>query len=84
MNFLVELVFFLFFDLEGQVKSAQLNFDANGKSKGSGTVVFAKKQDALKAVQEYNNRTLDNRPMKLELIVDASLLSSRYLYDIHG
>ena len=54
----------------GPVKSAQLNYNAEGKSKGVATVIFHKAGDAAKAFAEYNNRTLDNRPMKVELIVN--------------
>ncbi|KAJ1339601.1 hypothetical protein BSLG_005780 [Batrachochytrium salamandrivorans] len=38
--------------------------------KGSATVIFNKHGDASKAFAEYNNRTLDERPMKIELIVN--------------
>jgi THO complex subunit 4 len=54
----------------GPVKQAQLNYDANGKSKGIANVTFAKPGDAQKSFNEYNNRPLDNRPMKIELIIN--------------
>ncbi|KAI8998247.1 hypothetical protein BC832DRAFT_239276 [Gaertneriomyces semiglobifer] len=55
----------------GPVKSAQLNYDANGRSKGVATIIFSRAGDAQKAIREYHNRTLDNKPMKIELIVRA-------------
>ncbi len=57
----------------GPVKSATLNYNEKGQSKGVAQVVFAKVGDAAKAHAEYNNRQLDNKPMKIELIVDPSI-----------
>ncbi|KAH6564733.1 hypothetical protein BASA82_000877 [Batrachochytrium salamandrivorans] len=54
----------------GPLRSAQLNYNSEGKSKGAATVVFSKHGDAARACTEYNNRTLDERPMKIELIVN--------------
>ena len=54
----------------GPVRSAQLNFNQEGKSKGVATVVFSKAGDAHKAFQEYNNRPLDQKPMKIELMIN--------------
>ncbi|KAJ3251680.1 hypothetical protein HK103_002203 [Boothiomyces macroporosus] len=56
----------------GPVKSAQLNYNAEGKSKGVATVIFAKSGDASKAYNEYHNRPLDNKPMKIELIINPN------------
>ncbi|KAI8910896.1 hypothetical protein EDD86DRAFT_189236, partial [Gorgonomyces haynaldii] len=54
----------------GPVKSAQLNFNEQGKSKGVATVLYQNPGDAAKAYQEYNTRTFDNKPMRIELIVN--------------
>lgn len=54
----------------GPVRSAQLNFNEHGKSKGVANVIFVKAGDAHKAYQEYHNRPLDNKPMKIELIIN--------------
>ena len=56
--------------ITGPVKSAQLNYNAEGKSKGVATVVFTRHGDAAKALSEYNGRKLDDRPMRIELIVN--------------
>jgi THO complex subunit 4 len=58
------LIFFysyqeLFQSTVGQLSSVQLNFDAQGRSKGTATVIFQKKGDANKAFQQYNNRLID-------------------------
>jgi RNA recognition motif-containing protein len=41
-----------------------------GKSKGVANVGFFKLGDAHKAYLEYHNRPLDNKPMKIELLVN--------------
>ncbi|TPX61594.1 hypothetical protein SpCBS45565_g07238 [Spizellomyces sp. 'palustris'] len=55
----------------GPIRSAQLNYDAQGRSKGVANVIFSRPKDAQAAIREYHNRTLDNKPMKIELIVRA-------------
>jgi THO complex subunit 4 len=56
----------------GPIKSASLNYDKDGKSKGVANVIFHKAGDANKAVKEYHGRTFDNRPMRIELIFEAN------------
>jgi THO complex subunit 4 len=50
------------------VKSAGLNFDQNGRSKGTAEVVLARRQDATQAIKTYNGVKLDGRPLKIELV----------------
>lgn len=59
----------------GKVRSAQLNYDANGRSKGVATVIFQRPGDAERAIKEYNSRTLDNRPMRIEVILDPAAVA---------
>ncbi|KAJ3016038.1 hypothetical protein HKX48_004256 [Thoreauomyces humboldtii] len=59
----------------GQVKTASLNFTANGKSAGTATIVFARPQHAPAAIKEYHERLLDGKPMRLELIVQANAIA---------
>ena len=54
----------------GPVREAVLNYDSHGKSKGVANVTFIKPGDAHKAYTEYHNRPLDERPMKIELIIN--------------
>jgi THO complex subunit 4 len=63
----------------GPVKSAQLNYDSNGKSKGVANVTFVKAGDAQKAFNEYHNRPLDNKPMKIELIINPDSAKLKHL-----
>ncbi|KAJ3195495.1 hypothetical protein HK101_011931 [Irineochytrium annulatum] len=58
----------------GKVKTCQLNFDASGRSLGTGTVIFRNKDDIPKAIQEYNNRELDGHVMKLAVAVSAAAI----------
>ncbi|KAG8737106.1 hypothetical protein FRC10_008573 [Ceratobasidium sp. 414] len=63
----------LFQSTVGALSSVQLNFDSQGRSKGSATVIFQKKGDANLAFQQYNNRLIDGkRPMKIEIVMDPS------------
>ncbi|KAI9340813.1 hypothetical protein BDR26DRAFT_918557 [Obelidium mucronatum] len=64
------------FSTIGPVKSAVLNFDQNGRSKGTGTVVYRQKQHTDNAIKEFNGRQFDGRPMRIELLVSASSLAT--------
>ncbi|KAG9009035.1 hypothetical protein FRB90_008614 [Tulasnella sp. 427] len=62
----------LFAKTVGPVREAQLFFDSKGQSKGIGSVVFQRKEDATKAVTMYNGRLIDgSRTMKVELVLQA-------------
>ncbi|ORX43269.1 RNA-binding domain-containing protein [Piromyces finnis] len=61
----------LFNDI-GPIRSVSLNFDHNGRSKGSGQVVFVRKADAKRASDKYNNVTLDGRAMKIEIVLSSA------------
>eukprot|EP00243_Klebsormidium_subtile_P012484 TRINITY_DN7660_c0_g1_i2.p1 TRINITY_DN7660_c0_g1~~TRINITY_DN7660_c0_g1_i2.p1 ORF type:complete len:272 (+),score=49.77 TRINITY_DN7660_c0_g1_i2:155-970(+) len=52
----------------GDLKRSEINFDKSGRSKGTAEVVFARKQDAMKAVSRYDGVALDGKPMKIEII----------------
>ena len=47
-----------------------MNFNEKGVSKGVATVLFVRPGDAHKAFQEYNNHPLDNKPMRIEMIIN--------------
>jgi THO complex subunit 4 len=49
----------LFSSTVGPLKDVTLNYDANGKSKGVATVLFARRGDGAKAHTQYNNRLID-------------------------
>lgn len=52
----------------GELKRYSVNYDKDGRSKGTAEVVFARKVDALDAIKRYNGVLLDGKPMKLVLI----------------
>jgi len=53
----------------GPVRQVNLNFDQSGRSKGTASVVFARKNDAVRSVEKLRNITLDGREMKIEIVV---------------
>ncbi|ORX81691.1 RNA-binding domain-containing protein [Anaeromyces robustus] len=61
----------LFKDI-GPVKSTAINFLPNGKSKGTGQVIFIRANDARRAINKYNNVELDGRPMKIEMVLTSA------------
>ncbi|GAA6012564.1 hypothetical protein JCM11491_005435 [Sporobolomyces phaffii] len=63
----------LFHTTVGTVRSVNLSYNAQGKSKGIATIQFHKADSATAAYQQYNKRLIDGkRPMKVEIIVDPS------------
>lgn len=48
-----------------KVVSATLSYDRSGRSTGVATVVYARSQDADKAIRQYHGRTLDGRTMDI-------------------
>ncbi|RIA99630.1 hypothetical protein C1645_811193 [Glomus cerebriforme] len=59
----------LFSTMIGPVRQVNLNFDQSGRSKGTASVVFARKNDAVRSVEKLRNITLDGREMKIEIVV---------------
>ncbi|CAG8728775.1 6472_t:CDS:2, partial [Acaulospora morrowiae] len=49
----------LFQTMIGPVRQVNLNFDQSGRSKGTASVVFARKNDAVRSVEKLRNITLD-------------------------
>jgi hypothetical protein len=56
------------FSQVGQVKKHGLNFDQNGRSKGTAEVIFANRQSAMQAIKSYNGVKLDGKPLRIELV----------------
>jgi THO complex subunit 4 len=55
------------------LKTSSLNYGPNGKSKGSGEVIFFNRADALAAMREYSGMKLDGRELKLEIIATSNV-----------
>jgi len=56
------------FQQVGRVSKTAVNYDSNGRSRGTAEVTFANHQAALKAVKEYDRAEVDGRPMFLTLV----------------
>ncbi|PLB35908.1 uncharacterized protein BDW47DRAFT_109449 [Aspergillus candidus] len=56
----------------GPVKRVMLTYNQNGTSRGIASIVFSKPETAAKAAKDLNGLLVDGRPMKIEVVVDAS------------
>ncbi|KAL5343235.1 hypothetical protein BJX70DRAFT_354907 [Aspergillus crustosus] len=56
----------------GPVKRVMLTYNQNGTSRGIASIVFSKPDTAAKAAKDLNGLLVDGRPMKIEVVVDAS------------
>ncbi|KAJ5312626.1 hypothetical protein PENANT_c007G09116 [Penicillium antarcticum] len=56
----------------GPVKRVMLTYNQNGSSRGIATIIFGKADTAAKAAKELNGLLVDGRPMKIEVVYDAS------------
>ncbi|KAJ5629441.1 mRNA export protein mlo3 [Penicillium herquei] len=56
----------------GPVKRVMLTYNQNGTSRGIASIIFAKADTAAKAAKDLNGLLVDGRPMKIEVVFDAS------------
>lgn len=49
-----------------------VTYNQNGTSRGIASIIFAKADTAAKAAKELNGLLVDGRPMKIEVVFDAS------------
>ncbi|KAL2000092.1 hypothetical protein VTN02DRAFT_3566 [Thermoascus thermophilus] len=56
----------------GPVKRVMLTYNQNGTSRGIASIVFSKPDTAAKAAKELNGLLVDGRPMKIEVVLDAT------------
>lgn len=56
----------------GAVKKVSLRYNQSGQSRGIADIRFSKPGTAAKAAKDLNGMLVDQRPMKIEVVVDAS------------
>ncbi|KAJ5178209.1 uncharacterized protein N7500_000908 [Penicillium coprophilum] len=56
----------------GPVKRVMLTYNQNGTSRGIASIQFSRADTAVKATNELNGLLVDGRPMKIEVVYDAS------------
>jgi len=58
------------------VKKVELAYGPNSRSKGIATVYFLSSDGATLAMKEMNGILIDTRPIKVEIVVDASVAAA--------
>ncbi|EEH18574.2 hypothetical protein PABG_07634 [Paracoccidioides brasiliensis Pb03] len=56
----------------GPVKKVMLTYNQNGTSRGIAAITFVRPDTAAKAAKELNGLLIDKRPIKIEVVLDAS------------
>jgi len=60
-----------FHEAKLNTRTVQLTYGPNGVSRGEATITFHRPSDAAAAVSKLNGVKVDNRSLKVELLVDA-------------
>ncbi|KAH8803837.1 putative mRNA export protein mlo3 [Hyaloscypha sp. PMI_1271] len=61
-----------FVKMIGPVKRVELSYGPGGASRGIANILFARSESATRAVAECNGIPVDGKPIKVELIIDAT------------
>lgn len=56
----------------GPIRRVELSYGPGGISRGVANITFVRAESAIKAVDECNNVAIDGKPIKIELILDAT------------
>ncbi|KAK6587119.1 hypothetical protein PZA11_000409 [Diplocarpon coronariae] len=60
----------------GPVKRVELSYGPRGESRGIANITFLRAESATKAVESCNNIPVDGKPIKVDLVLDASRAKS--------
>ncbi|KAJ4354588.1 RNA-binding RNA annealing protein [Didymosphaeria variabile] len=61
----------------GKPRRILLQYGPNGKSLGSATVIFNKAEQAIKATSALQGVKIDNKPIRVEMLVSAAAVASQ-------
>jgi len=60
----------------GPIKRVEISYGPNGASRGIANIIFSRADGASKALTQLNGLLVDGKPMKIEMVVDASRAST--------
>lgn len=60
----------------GPVKRVELSYGPGGQSRGVATISFVRAETATKAVNQLNGVKVDDRPIRIDVILDASRVAT--------
>jgi len=56
----------------GPIRKVEISYGPGGISRGVANITFVRAESAIKAVDECNNVAIDGKPIKIEVILDAT------------
>lgn len=66
----------------GPILTCAVHYDRNGVSRGTAEVTYSRKEDVAIAIKEYDEASVDGRPMYVKRVVDKYEGSFLQTHDI--